>query len=88
MENDNFGNNRQIRIIFDGRASSEPVLANMILACKTPVNIMYAATRDINGTAMGQMIIELPEDEADARRVTNYLSTAKVPFEEVKEDAV
>ena len=88
VENANFGNNRQIRIIFDGRASSEPVLANMILACKTPVNIMYAATRDINGTAMGQMIIELPEDEADARRVTNYLSTAKVPFEEVKEDAV
>ena len=60
----------------------------MILACKTPVNIMYAATRDINGTAMGQMIVQLPEDEADARRVTNYLSTAKVPYEEVNEDAV
>ena len=88
VETGNFGGGRQIRIIFDGRASSEPVLANMILACKTPVNIMYAATRDINGTAMGQMIVQLPEDEADARRVTNYLSTAKVPYEEVNEDAV
>ncbi len=88
VETGNFGGGRQIRIIFDGRASSEPVLANMILACKTPVNIMYAATRDINGTAMGQMIVQLPEDEADARRVTNYLSTARVPYEEVNEDAV
>lgn len=88
VETGNFGGGRQIRIIFDGWASSEPVLANMILACKTPVNIMYAATRDINGTAMGQMIVQLPEDEADARRVTNYLSTAKVPYEEVNEDAV
>ena len=34
------------------------------------------------------MIVQLPEDEADARRVTNYLSTAKVPYEEVNEDAV
>ena len=87
VETGNFGGGRQIHI-FDGRDSSEPVLANMILACKTPVNIMYAATRDINGTAMGQMIVQLPEDEADARRVTNYLSTAKVPYEEVNEDAV
>lgn len=88
VENTDFGNSRRIRIIFDGRASSEPVLAKLILACKTPVNIMYAATRDLNGTAMGQMIIQLPEDETEARRVTSYLSAAKVPFEEVTEDAV
>ena len=87
VENTDFGNSRRIRIIFDGRASSEPVLAKLILACKTPVNIMYAATRDLNGTAMGQMIIQLPEDETEARRVTSYLNAAKVPFEEVTEDA-
>lgn len=37
-----FGQSRQIRIIFDGRESSEPVIANMVLACKVPVNIMHA----------------------------------------------
>ena len=88
VENGDFSGSRQIRIIFDGRASSEPILANMILACKTTVNIMYAATKDLGGTAMGQMIIQLPEDEAEARRVTNYLSTMGVPYEEVKEDAI
>lgn len=79
-----FGSSRQIRIIFDGRESSEPVIANMVLACKVPVNIMHADTRDIEGKAMGQMLIQLPEDESDAGRICNYLKTANVTFEEVR----
>ena len=79
-----FGTSRQIRIIFDGRESSEPVIANMVLACKVPVNIMHADTRDIEGKAMGQMIIQLPEDDTDAGRICNYLKTANVAFEEVR----
>lgn len=79
-----FGNSRQLRIIFDGRESSEPVIANMILACKAPVNIMHADTRDIEGKAMGQMVIQLPEDEVDAGRICNYLKTAGIVFEEVR----
>ncbi|RGY97251.1 ATP-binding cassette domain-containing protein [Clostridium sp. AM58-1XD] len=86
VHNRQFGSSKMIRIIFDGRASNEPVLANMILACKAPVNIMYAATKDINGTALGQMIIQLPEDEVEARRMMNYLEGAKVPYEEVTEN--
>ena len=78
-----FGGSRQIRVIFDGRESAEPVISNLVLACKVPVNIMYAATKDIQGTAMGQMIIQLPEDEADANRVVNYLNSIHVPYEEV-----
>ena len=79
-----FGASRQIRIIFDGRESSEPVIANMILACKAPVNIMHADTRDIEGKAMGQMILQLPEDEVDAARMCSYLKTTGVRFEEVR----
>lgn len=81
-----FGNSRKIRIIFDGRESTEPVISNLVLASKVPVNIMYAATKDVNGTAMGQMIIQLPEDGADAVRVMNYLKTANVMYEEVESD--
>ncbi|MDW2799005.1 ATP-binding cassette domain-containing protein [Clostridium boliviensis] len=80
-----FGGNRRIRISFDGRSSFEPVLSNMILACKVPVNIMHAETRDIGGTAMGQMVIQLPEEEIDQNRILNYLKTAKINFEEVKD---
>ena len=46
------GKDRQLRIIFDGRESSEPVISNLVLACKTPVNIMYAEPRDVGGKAM------------------------------------
>ncbi len=83
-----FGRSRQVRIIFDGRESAEPIISNLVLACKVPVNIMYAATRDIGGKAMGQMIIQLPEDEQDAVRVINYLKTIKIPYEEVEEHDV
>lgn len=85
VERVDFGNARQIRITFDGRESTEPVISNLVLACKVPVNIMYAATRDIGGKAMGQMIVQLPEGEADAARVIHYLQTVKIPFEEVTE---
>ncbi|MCI8659638.1 MAG: ATP-binding cassette domain-containing protein [Lachnospiraceae bacterium] len=78
-----FSDFRQLRIIFDGRESTEPVISNLVLACKVPVNIMYASTKDIKGTAMGQMIIQLPEEEADANRVINYLKSIHVPYEEV-----
>ena len=53
----------KLRIIFDGRTSLEPVIANMILECKAPVNILFADTNDIYGKAYGQMIIQLPDDE-------------------------
>ena len=86
ITNVKISHSRKIRIIFDGRESMEPVLANMILACKVPVNIMYASTRDVGGKAMGQMIIQLPEDEADAARALHYLKTVKIPFEEVREN--
>jgi len=83
-----FDSSRKIRIIFDGRSSFEPVVANMILATKVPINILYASTRDIGGAANGQMIIQLPENEEDARRAINYLNLQHVTFEEVSEDAV
>ena len=54
----------------------------MVLACRAPVNIMYAATRDIQGKAMGQMVVQLPADEADAERVIDYLDSIKIPYEE------
>ncbi len=79
----NLSNTRKIRIIFDGQESSEPIIANMVLACKVVVNILHADTRDIGGKAMGQMLLQLPEDEVDAGRICNYLKTVGVTYEEV-----
>ncbi len=83
-----FKQQRSIRIIFDGRESAEPVISNMVLACNAPVNIMYAATRDIQGKAMGQMVVQLPEDAASAERVIRYLRSVRIPYEEVGENEI
>ena len=53
---------RCIRIVFTENSSFEPVIANMVLECKAPVNILLADTKDIGGIAHGQMILQLPED--------------------------
>ena len=72
-----------IRIVFVENSSFEPVIANMILECKAPVNILLADTKDINGIAHGQMILQLPEDEGIASKMIHYLQDRKLTVEEV-----
>ena len=74
---------RCIRIVFSENSSFEPVIANMVLECKTPVNILMADTKDIGGIAHGQMILQLPEDEAAASKMIHYLRERKLTVEEV-----
>jgi D-methionine transport system ATP-binding protein len=81
---DTFVGEHKCRIIFDGRTSFEPVIANMILECKTPVNILFADTKDIDGKAFGQMIIQLPDEETSRKRIYYYLVSNKIHYEEVK----
>lgn len=64
--------NRLYRIIFNGRSSFEPIIGNLVLECGSPVNIMFADTRDIGGTAFGQMVLQLPDDEEVTRRILAY----------------
>lgn len=78
---------RFLRIVFDGNSSFEPVVANMVLTCKAAVNILFADTKNIDGRAYGQMVLQLPEDETEARRVLSYLALHKVHAEEVAADA-
>lgn len=82
--NIDFGNSRCIRIVFDGRSSFEPVIANMILDCKEPVNIIYANTKNINGTATGEMVIQLAKDDKVFDKVFAYLKARNLSVEEVK----
>jgi len=80
---DHFVGEYKCRIIFNGRTSFEPVIANMVLECKTPVNILFADTKDIDGKAFGQMVIQLPNEDTGRKRIMNYLVSNEIPFEEV-----
>ena len=70
------------RLIFDGQSSYEPVLANLILACGQPVNVMYASTRDIGGTAFGQMVLQFPDDPAARQKILDYAAENLIYIEE------
>lgn len=70
-----------IRITFKDNSSFEPVIANMVLECKAPVNILLADTRNINGVAHGEMILQLPEEEALAEKMIHYLRERKLEVE-------
>ena len=79
-----FGQENCYRIIFDGRSSFEPVIANVVLECGCPINILYADTRNIDGSAYGQMVIQLPEDQLTTNRVLNYLKNKGITYEKVE----
>lgn len=69
------------RLIFNGISSFEPVISNLVLNCGCPVNIMYADTRDINGTAVGQMVLELPENPETLARILAYAKAHSLMLE-------
>ena len=68
-----------IRVVFSENSSFEPVIGNMILHFKQPVNILYADTKDIQGTATGEMILQLPDQPEIAEQMSAYLRDRKYP---------
>ena len=78
---------RLIRIVFEGNASSEPIIADLVMECRVSVNIMYADTRDVGGKAFGQMVLQLPEDKLQQEKIIFYLQSRKLRVEEVDENA-
>ena len=73
---------RCLRIVFDGNSAFEPVISNMTLECGTVVNILFANTRNIDGKAYGEMLLQLPEDKTSIERITAYLDYRKIHHKE------
>ncbi len=73
---------RCCRIVFDGSSSFEPVVAGMVLEFQQPVNILFADTRDIDGKAFGQIVLQLPEAPQVAGRMVKYLRAKGLTVEE------
>lgn len=80
---EHFTGRRCIRIIFDGRSSFEPVVSNMVMECKVPVNILFANLKDMDGKAVGQLVLQLPDEASGAAKVKNYLTGRGLRVEEV-----
>lgn len=70
----------RIRIIYNGESSFTPVVANTILSCGVPLNILYARTKDIDSKAYGELVLQLPDDSCAAEKVRSYLDTNGVNY--------
>lgn len=72
-----------VRIVFSANSSFEPVIANMVLRFRTPVNILRADTKNVSGIAHGEMILGLPEDKKISHEMIQYLKDRNLAVEEV-----
>ena len=62
------------RIAFNGNASEEPIIASVAMDLGIKVSILGADTRNIDGKAFGTMLVSLPDDKVNRRRVMDYLN--------------
>ena len=73
---------RRIRLIFNGLYSQEPIISQMVLECQAPVNILFADTKEYEGSIYGHMIVELPSDQRQADKIIAWLSSSEVVWKE------
>ena len=71
-----------LRIVFDGYSAYEPVISNLALECRAAVNILFANTRVVDGKTIGQMLLQLPQDETTVLRVKQWLTDRNINFKE------
>lgn len=80
------GDGRYLRIVFEGSSADRPIIANMVLKCGVPVNIVFANTKNIDGKMFGHMILKLPDDPEICRQILAYLDMENITYEEEKHD--
>ena len=74
---------RRVRLIFDGETkTNEPIISKLTVECGCAVNILFADTRFYEGVGYGHMVIELPNNDAEADRITAWLTANDVKWKE------
>ena len=68
--------------MFDGYSAYEPVISNLALECRAAVNILFANTRNVDGKIIGQMLLQLPQDETTVLRAKQWLTDHKITYKE------
>ena len=79
----NIQNGTRVRIVYSENSAFEPVISNMILTFKEPVNILKASTKNVGGVAKGEMILEFKKDFAGLSEVQKYFGERNIEMEVV-----
>ncbi|MGI6174031.1 MAG: methionine ABC transporter ATP-binding protein [Christensenellales bacterium] len=74
-----------VRVIFNGGSTYEPVISNIVLSCGAPVSILSAQIETVAGESRGQMLLQLPKDDAVAQNMLSMLRQKDVVIEEVSQ---
>ncbi len=77
---------KRLRIVYSTNSAYEPVISNLVLKYKTPVNILKADTKNVGGLAVGEMILGLPDDPSLQVEIEDYLVEKGLEIEEVSGD--
>ena len=72
-----------LRIVFDGGMENQPVIADLVRQCNVDVNILSANIRRLNDKPYGQMLIEMPGDDAARRKIVTFLTEKGLTVKEV-----
>ena len=72
-----------LRIVFDGGMENQPVIADLVKQCDVEVNILSANIRRLNDKPYGQMLIEMPRDDAARRKIVEFLNAKGLTVKEV-----
>ena len=83
----NYETDNRIRIVFKENSAYEPVISNLILKFQKPVNILKADTRNVNGKAVGEMILSVPDDAVTRGEMIAYLEEEGLIVTEVTDIA-
>ena len=83
VEAETIRNGEIIRIIYSANSAYEPVIANLVLTYKEPVNILQASTKNVGGYAKGEMLIEFLPDSIQKEAMKQYLRDHGIELEEV-----
>ena len=74
---------RALRIVFDGGKEHEPVISMLSRELNADVNILSADMKRIGGKTYGQMMIEMPEDPVEVKRIADFLESKGLTVKEV-----
>lgn len=73
----------KIRIVFSANSAFEPVIANLILTFREPVNILKADTKNVGGVAKGEMILQFMKDSRQVEAMKAHLRERGLEIGEV-----
>ena len=76
---------KYFRIIFDSHTTHRPILAELVLECNYPINLIYADSIEmLSENALGELVIERTGIAENDNKIKAYLERNNIRYEEAE----